>query len=88
MTTKAKTSFWLDGGYDFESVVACPYHPEHNWVRIRVGDWVENCHDPDERLTLCVGCYVPRCGDSGKDIKDHPDRCLLWRHHRGKHDPA
>lgn len=77
---KAKTSFWLDGGYDFENVQACPYHPTHKWRRFRVGDLVEHTRDPDELLTFCVGCYVPRCGSTGD-----ADRCTLWRHHSTEH---
>jgi hypothetical protein len=79
-TTLAKTSFWLDGGYDFENVMACPYHPEHRWWTFRVGDVVKNCGDPDERMTICRACYVPRCGSTG-DV----DRCKLWRHHETEH---
>lgn len=76
----AKTAFWLDGGYDFESVQACPYHPQHKWITLRLGDVLKHPGNPDERLTLCQVCYVPRCGSTG----DH-DRCTLWRHHRTAH---
>ena len=77
---KAKSGFWLDGGYDFESVQACPYHPEHNWVTLRLGDVLEHPRDPNEFLTICKGCYAPRCGYTTDD-----DRCTLWRHHRTSH---
>ena len=87
---KAKTAFWLDGGYDFECVQACPYHPQHRWWEFRLGDVVENCSNPDERMVICRACYVPRCGHT-----DDRDPCLLWRHHRtehvyasGKHEPV
>ena len=82
MATLAPRPFWLDGGYDFESVRACPYHPEHYWVTLRLGDVLvpERVRDPDEQLTICRACYVPRCGATG-DL----DRCTLWRHHRVKH---
>jgi hypothetical protein len=80
MSGKAHNSFWLDGGYDFESVQACVHHPSHKWQTFRVGDLVEHCYDPDERLTICVGCYVPRCGST-----TDADRCTLWRHHQTAH---
>lgn len=80
MSGRAKTSFWLDGGYDFESVQACAHHPAHSWWTFRVGDVVENCYDPDERMTICRGCYVPRCGNT-----TDTDRCTLWRHHSTAH---
>lgn len=80
MTSKAKHGFWLDGGYDFESVQACPYHPNHAWVTLRLGDALENPRDPNELLTICKGCFAPRCGYVGDE-----DRCTLWRHHQTAH---
>jgi hypothetical protein len=77
---KAKNSFWLDGGYDIELVAACPYHPHHKWWTFRLGDVVENCHNPDQLMTICKACYVPRCGTTAD-----PDRCTLWRHHQTEH---
>ena len=77
---RAKNSFWLDGGYDYESVQACPYHPTHDWWTFRMGDVVEHCYDPDEEMTICRACYVPRCGTGADD-----DRCTLWRHHATAH---
>jgi hypothetical protein len=82
MTTLSSKPFWLDGGYDFESVKACVYHPNHSWITIRLGDVLEPhaYRDPDELMIICKGCYVPRCGHSG-DI----DPCLMWRHHETNH---
>jgi hypothetical protein len=80
--TKAKNSFWLDGGYDFELVMACPYHPDHRWWTFRVGDVVEHCGNPDELMTICRACYVPRCGTT----EDIPERCTRWRHHEAMHE--
>jgi hypothetical protein len=77
---KAKNTFWLDGGYDFDSVRACAHHPNHKWITFRVGDFVENCHNTDEMMTICMGCYVPRCGTN-----QDADRCTLWRHHQTQH---
>jgi hypothetical protein len=77
---KAPHPFWLDGGYDFESVQACPYHPEHRWWTFLLGEVLENTRDPEEPMTICVGCYVPRCGSTGDT-----DRCTLWRHHQTAH---
>lgn len=77
---KAKTAFWLDGGYDIDLVAACPHHPSHRWWTFRIGDVVENCHDPDEMMTICRACYVPRCGTT-----DDADRCTLPRHHSTAH---
>lgn len=77
---KARQGFWLDGGYDREAVEGCRYHPFHTWIPIRVGDVLEYAHDPDEILTICKGCYVPRCGTTAD-----PDRCLLPRHHDEPH---
>jgi hypothetical protein len=79
MATRARHPFWLDGGYDRESVEACRYHPWHRWRTLRLGDvLMPEAHgrDPDERLTICMACYVPRCGSTGDD-----DRCVLPRHH-------
>lgn len=80
--SRSKRSFWLDGGYDFDTVQGCVYHPHHRWLTIRMGDvLVEGAYgDPDELLTICAACYVPRCGSTGS-----PDRCTLWRHHRTSH---
>ena len=76
----AATSFWLDGGYDYELVQACRYHPAHAWVTLRMGDVLADPYDPDELLTICKACYVPRCGTTGD-----ADRCTLWRHHKTEH---
>ena len=80
--TLAPHPFWLDGGYDFEAVEACPYHPEHHWITLRLGDVLlpRVVRDPDELMTICRGCYVPRCGTTGDR-----DRCMLWRHHAARH---
>ncbi len=80
--TLAKHSFWLDGGYDFDSVMACPYHPDHKWLTVRLGDVLAlgSHRDPDELMTFCQGCYAPRCGSTGD-----ADRCTLWRHHQTAH---
>lgn len=77
---KAERSFWLDGGYDRELVEACRYHPTHDWWIFRMGDVVENCTDPNERMVICRVCYVPRCGHT-----DDVDPCMLPRHHRESH---
>lgn len=74
--TLARHPFWLDGGYDRDSVEACQYHPFHRWIVLRPGDVLANTRDPDERMVICKGCYVPRCGHS-----DDPNPCLLPRHH-------
>lgn len=78
MTTLAPHPFWLDGGYDRDAVEACPYHPFHHWIVLRLGDVLEPdaCRDPDERMVICSGCYVPRCGHS-----DELNPCLWPRHH-------
>ena len=81
MTLKAKRSFWLDGGYDADAVAACPKAPEHEWWTFRIGDVVENRWNPDELMTICRACYVPRCGTTA----DEPDRCLRPRHHAEYH---
>ena len=81
--TKATRPFWLDGGYDFENVQACQYHPDHKWITVRLGDVLEeHAHgrNPDEKMTICAGCYAPRCG-----YVDDTDRCTLWRHHLTAH---
>lgn len=72
--------FWLDGGYDRDSVEACEYHPDHRWRVLRLGDVLANPRDPDERMVICVGCYVPRCGYS-----TDADPCMEPRHHPGNH---
>lgn len=82
MTTLAPHRFWLDGGYDRDSVYACPYHPQHEWWTFRLGDVLmpDACHEPDELMTICRACYAPRCGDTSDQ-----DRCTLWRHHETEH---
>lgn len=80
MTSKAAHPFWLDGGYDRESVEACPYHPRHNWIVLRLGDVLENPYDPDERMCICSGCFAPRCGYTTEE-----DPCILPRHHDELH---
>lgn len=79
---KAPGPFWLDGGYDRDAVEACPYHPDHRWWTFRVGDVIDEgaCHDPDEMMVICRGCYVPRCGHA-----TDPDPCIRPRHHREVH---
>jgi hypothetical protein len=79
---RARFGFWLDGGYDVDAVLACPYSPEHRWWEFRLGDVIEDGygHDPDERMVICRGCYVPRCGHT-----TDPDPCLLPRHHYTEH---
>jgi hypothetical protein len=78
----ATRTFWLDGGYDRDAVEACPYHPFHNWWEFRLGDVVEShrLRDPDERMVICRGCYVPRCGHTTET-----DPCVLPRHHPELH---
>jgi hypothetical protein len=79
----ARHPFWLDGGYDRESVEACPYHPVHRWWVFRIGD-VLDCErsgrDPEERMVICRGCFVPRCG-----YTTETDPCVLPRHHPELH---
>lgn len=84
---KAKRPFWLDGGYDYESVRGCRYHPHHRWRSYQLGellhdDYFTGLDDEkrDEWMTICVACYVPRCGTT-----DDIDRCTLHRHHHGDH---
>jgi hypothetical protein len=78
----ATKPFWLDGGYDRESVEACPHHPDHRWWEFRLGDVIEpdRLSDPDERMVICSACYVPRCGHT-----TDPNPCVLPRHHRELH---
>ncbi len=77
----AALPFWLDGGYDFESVQGCRYHPSHRWLTLRLDDVLENPSRADELLlTICAACYVPRCGTT-----EDEDRCILWRHHSTEH---
>lgn len=78
----ATRTFWLDGGYDREAVEACPYHPFHHWWEFRLGDVIESyrLRDPDERMVICRGCYVPRCGHTTE-----ADPCILPRHHPELH---
>jgi hypothetical protein len=78
--TLARLPFWLDGGYDRDIVEACPHHPFHHWVTLRLGDVLQHPRDPDERMVICSGCYVPRCGHS---TESNP--CLLPRHHEEDH---
>lgn len=80
MGTKAKHPFWLDGSHDAESVEACKYHPRHNWWTFALGEVLESPSDPDEKMTICRGCFVPRCGTT-----EDKDRCLLPRHHTQDH---
>lgn len=80
MPSKAKRKFWLDGGYDRELVEACRYHPNHRWVVLRLGDVLEYTSNPDERMVICQGCYVPRCGHSTE-----ANPCTLPRHHHKLH---
>lgn len=78
---KAKRTFWLDGGYDFDSVRGCPHHPEHKWWTFWLSDVLEpEAFGTDEQLTICAACYVPRCGSTSDE-----DRCKLWRHHQTAH---
>lgn len=78
---KAKRPFWLDGGYDFDSVQGCPYHPHHKWWTFRLSDVLEpGSFGVDQMMTICSACYVPRCGSTADT-----DRCTLWRHHRTAH---
>lgn len=80
MSEKTKKRLWLDGGYDRDEVEACRYHPWHRWTILRVGDVHEHAYDPDERMVICQGCFVPRCGHS---TEDNP--CMLPRHHPELH---
>lgn len=75
-----KGRLWLDGGYDRDEVEACHYHPAHRWTVIRVGDVDEHAHNPDERMVICRGCFVPRCGYT---TEENP--CMLPRHHPELH---
>jgi hypothetical protein len=82
---KAKTRFWLDGGYDREQVEACRLHPEHDWWTFRLGDvlhpdLLHSRSEADELMTICRVCYVPRCGSTADS-----DRCLHPRHHKEWH---
>ncbi len=78
----SRHKFWLDGGYDFDSVKGCRHHPNHRWITVRLGDVIREggCGNPDELMTFCVACYVPRCGTT-----TDADRCTLWRHHETDH---
>lgn len=71
--------FWLDGGYDRDEVEECEYHPDHAWIAVRVGDIYPDHRWPDDQMTICKGCFVPRCGES------EPDGCDLPRHHTEDH---
>jgi len=79
----ATKPFWLDGGYDVESVEACPYHPDHKWWEFRLGDviYAQHLRDPNERMVICKACYVPRCGHVTE-----PNPCVRPRHHIGPHE--
>lgn len=77
---KAEAPFFLDGGYDFDSVMGCRFHPNHEWITVRLGDVLEHPGNPDELMTFCKACFVPRC-TSGGDM----DRCKMWRHHETDH---
>jgi hypothetical protein len=77
----ATRKFWLDGGYDRESVYGCPHHPNHRWWTFWLSDvLVPNAYGTDERMIICSACYVPRCG-----YADGSDPCLLPRHHETAH---
>jgi len=80
----ARHPFWLDGGYDRDSVEACHYHPAHKWRIFRIGDIIDcappSGRDPEERMVFCQGCYVPRCGYTTES-----DPCVLPRHHHELH---
>lgn len=78
----ATRPFWLDGGYDRDAVEACHYHPEHRWWVFRLGDVIgpDRLRDPDERMVICRGCFVPRCGHTTE-----ADPCILPRHHPERH---
>lgn len=80
MPSKVKGGFWLDGGYDRDKVEDCEYHPRHRWTIVRVGDVIEHPYDPDERMCICIGCFVPRCGYTTEE-----DPCMLPRHHHELH---
>ncbi len=80
MAVPARDRPWLDGGYDRDVVEACRYHPDHAWIVQRVGDMRQHAYDPDELLTVCRGCLVPRCGYT---LETNP--CMLPRHHREPH---
>lgn len=75
--------FWLDGGYDRYKVEDCEYHPAHQFVVIRVIDAKPEHHNPDERIAICKGCFVPRCG-----YTTETDPCVLPRHHPELHITA
>lgn len=72
--------FWLDGGYDRYKVEECEYHPDHQWTVIRVIDAKPEHRDPEERMAICKGCFVPRCG-----YTTEPNPCMLPRHHPERH---
>ena len=72
--------FWLDGGYDRELVEGCRLHPDHGWITLRLGDvFGEDYRWPDDKMTVCKVCAVPRCG--GSEL----DECDLPRHHTEDH---
>ena len=81
--SEGTAKFWLDGGYDRELVEACRLHPDHGWETLRLGDILRPDelppHSPDEPMTVCRVCGVPRCGES--DFAD----CNLPRHHPEDH---
>lgn len=72
--------FWLDGGYDRDLVEGCRLHPDHGWITLRLGDVLgEEYRWPDETMTVCRVCGVPRCYGS------EMDGCDLPRHHTEDH---
>lgn len=79
MSRFGRHRFWLDGSYDRDEVEDCEYHPDHQWTQIRVGDVYPDSRWPDERMAICKGCFVPRCGES------EADGCDLPRHHPEDH---
>jgi hypothetical protein len=53
--------FWLGGGYDRELVEGCRL-PDHGWITLRLGDVLgEEYRWPEETMTICRVCGVPRC---------------------------
>ena len=57
MATKTNRAPWSGVDAFTPGVAQCP----HRWVTHRVGDVVVACRDPDEPMTFCARCYVPRC---------------------------
>ena len=54
----ATKPFWLDGGYDRESVEACPYHPAHRWWTFRLGDVIEPDRLREIEAVHLAGCNL------------------------------